>query len=105
VRVLRGKLLTQRRDADPADDLPGVVVDGGADADDARLVLLVVDRVPLPAHLGQISQQRRLGRTRVGRAPGQPEPPAERLDLLVGLRGQHRFADRGGVQPDTQPDP
>src|SRR5438067_10078043 len=90
-----------RTEAGDADCRLGTAVsaeDGTSDAHDALGRLLEVDRVPAPAHGGELALEARHGRDRIlrpGREP--PWPGGQAVDLLIRNEREHRLPERGAM--------
>src|SRR5437879_6043501 len=80
-----------RTEAGDADRRLGTAVsaeDWAADADDALGRLLEIDRVPAPAHGGELALEARHGRDRILR-PGRERPGVQAVDLLIRNEREH----------------
>src|SRR6266496_1398357 len=83
-----GHLEAEHGQAHPADDPAGLVMDRGADAADAGLVLLLVQRVALLADAGEVGEQGLRVGERVRGAPLQAGAADPGQHLVLRHRGQ-----------------
>ena len=103
--ALVGQARRRPRQRDRPQRLRVLVVDGRGDAARARRVLLVVERVAAVANDLERRPHRLRRNDRVRRDARQSLHLEDRVDLLVGQRGEYRLADARSVQRHPAAEP
>ncbi len=98
IEIVGSRPKHRRRHADRSDHRSGVIADRRAEADDAGLKLLAVNRKAIPPRQPQFLLQLIQGHDRTGRERRQPLVGDDAIQFTGRKPGQNGLADRGGVR-------